>query len=121
MSQLHAFLATWATLAAARGTFDILAHRFIPWPSLFGADKSFLTEDTSLRRRIAFWRFVWRFTLFYLFAVRSRSRSSWTSCAAIPPASRHSIVWAIDRFGTFGSLLERHDRPPTARSCSSSS
>ena len=103
MSQLHAFLATWATLAAARGTFDILAHRFIPWPSLFGADKSFLTEDTSLRRRIAFWRFIWRFTLFYLFLF-----------GVIPffldvlrgdPASfTASIGWAIDRFGTFGSF-----------------
>ncbi len=66
LSQLHAGLATWGTLAAARGTFDLIAHRFIPWPSLFGADKSFLKEDTSLRRRIAFWRFVWRFTIGYL-------------------------------------------------------
>src|SRR3954452_23024844 len=71
LSQLHAGLATWGTLAAARGTFDILAHRFIPWPSLFGAGKSYLTEHTSLRRRIAFWRFMWKVTFFYfaLFAV----------------------------------------------------
>jgi ATP-dependent Zn protease len=103
MSQLHAFLATWATLAAARGTFDILAHRFIPWPSLFGADKPFLAEDTSLRRRIAFWRLIWRLSLFYLFLF-----------GVIPffmdvlrgdPASfTGSIMWAIDRFGTFSSF-----------------
>ena len=62
LSQLHALLATWGTLAAVRGTFDILAHRFIPWPSLFGADRSYLNEDTSLRRRIAFWRFMWKFS-----------------------------------------------------------
>lgn len=58
LSKLHAGLATWGTLAAARGTFDLIAHRFIPWPSLFGAHKTWLNEDTSLRRRIAFWRFM---------------------------------------------------------------
>src|SRR3954451_4223998 len=47
LSQLHAGLATWGTLAAARGTFDLLSHRFIPWPSLFGAEKSWLKEDTG--------------------------------------------------------------------------
>jgi cell division protease FtsH len=102
-SQLHAALATWGTLAAARGTFDLLAHRFIPWPSLFGADKSFLKEDTSLRRRIAFWRFVWRFTIGYL-----------TLFGLIPylldvlrgdPANLwQSIVWALQRVTTLSSF-----------------
>ncbi len=102
-SQLHAALATWGTLAAARGTFDLLAHRFIPWPSLFGADKSFLREDTSLRRRIAFWRFVWRFTIGYL-----------TLFGLIPylldvlrgdPANLwQSIVWALQRVTTLSSF-----------------
>ena len=103
LSQLHAALATWGTLAAARGTFDLLAHRFIPWPSLFGADKSFLREDTSLRRRIAFWRFVWRFTIGYL-----------TLFGLIPylldvlrgdPANLwQSIVWALQRVTTLSSF-----------------
>ena len=118
-SQLHAALATWGTLAAARGTFDLLAHRFIPWPSLFGADKSFLREDTSLRRRIAFWRFVWRFTIGYL-----------TLFGLIPylldvlrgdPANLwQSIVWALN--GSPPCRASGTGRPPpTARSCSSSS
>jgi ATP-dependent Zn protease len=103
LSQLHAGLATWGTLAAARGTFDLIAHRFIPWPSLFGADKSFLKEDTSLRRRIAFWRFVWRFTIGYL-----------TLFGLIPylldvlrgdPANLvDSIVWGLNRVTTIGSF-----------------
>jgi ATP-dependent Zn protease len=103
LSQLHAGLATWGTLAAARGTFDLIAHRFIPWPSLFGADKSFLKEDTSLRRRIAFWRFVWRFTIGYL-----------TLFGLIPylldvlrgdPANLvDSIVWGLNRVTTVGSF-----------------
>jgi ATP-dependent Zn protease len=103
LSKLHAALATWGTLAAARGTFDLIAHRFIPWPSLFGADKSFLKEDTSLRRRIAFWRFVWRFTIGYL-----------TLFGLIPylldvlrgdPANLvDSIVWGLNRVTTIGSF-----------------
>ena len=120
LSQLHAALATWGTLAAARGTFDLLAHRFIPWPSLFGADKSFLKEDTSLRRRIAFWRFVWRFsigylTLFGLFPyVLDVLRGD-------PANFVDSIVWGLNRV-THGRRASGTARPPpTARSCCSSS
>src|SRR3978361_591387 len=46
---LHAALATWGTLAAARGTFDLIVHRFIPWPSLFRAEKTWLRQDTPRR------------------------------------------------------------------------
>src|SRR3954447_15897070 len=103
LSQLHAALATWATLAAARGTFDILAHRFIPWPSLFGADRSYLNEDTSLRRRIAFWRFMWKISIFYfaLFAVLPYFMDI---LRGNPANFADSMAWAVDRFGTFGSF-----------------
>jgi ATP-dependent Zn protease len=103
LSQLHAALATWGTLAAARGTFDLLAHRFIPWPSLFGADKSFLNEDTSLRRRIAFWRFMWRLSIGYLTLfgvlpfVMDVLRGDHANFV-------DSIVWGIDRISTFSSF-----------------
>jgi ATP-dependent Zn protease len=103
LSQLHAGLATWGTLAAARGTFDLLAHRFIPWPSLFGAEKSWLVQDTSLRRRIAFWRFMWRFaigylTLFGLFPyVLDILRGD-------PANFVNSIVWGLGRVSTFSSF-----------------
>ena len=103
LSQLHAGLATWGTLAAARGTLDLIAHRFIPWPSLFGADKSWLRQDTSLRRRIAFWRFIWRFSIGYL-----------TIFGVFPYVldvlrGNHanfldSIVWGLHRVSTFGSF-----------------
>ena len=120
LSQLHAALATWGTLAAARGTFDLLAHRFIPWPSLFGADKSYLKEDTSLRRRIAFWRFIWRFSIGYLtlFGVFPYVLDI---LRGDPANFVDSIVWGLDRVSTVGELLERHGPRPTARSCCSSS
>ncbi len=103
LSELHALLATWGTLAAVRGTFDILAHRFIPWPSLFGADRSYLNEDTSLRRRIAFWRFIWKFSLFYMaiFAVIPYFMDIFRGD---PANFADSVTWAIDRFGTFSSF-----------------
>ena len=103
LSQLHAGLATWGTLAAARGTFDLIAHRFIPWPSLFGADKSFLNEDTSLRRRIAFWRFMWRLSIGYLtiFGVFPYILDVLRGNSA---NFVNSIVWGLHRVGTFTSF-----------------
>jgi SpoVK/Ycf46/Vps4 family AAA+-type ATPase len=114
LSVLHAVLATWGTLAAARGTFDIVAHRVIPWPSLFGAGKPYLTEDTSLRRRIAFWRFVWRFSLTYL-----------TLFAVIPffmdvlrgdqANFVDSVVWGIARVGEFSNFWNGMDAASRAQ------
>ncbi|MEY2571374.1 MAG: cell division protease FtsH, partial [Acidimicrobiaceae bacterium] len=108
LSQLHAALATWGTLAAARGTFDLLAHRFIPWPSLFGAGKSYLTEDTSLRRRIAFWRFVWRFSIGYLtlFGVFPYVLDI---LRGNPANFVDSIVWGLNRVSTVTSFWNGMD------------
>src|SRR6476619_7477392 len=92
LSQLHAGMATWGTLAAARGTFDLIVHRFIPWPSLFGAEKTWLKQDTSLRRRIAFWRFMWRFSIGYL------------TLFGVFPYFLDSIVWGLNRVSTVSSF-----------------
>jgi ATP-dependent Zn protease len=103
LSQLHAALATWGTLAAARGTFDLIAHRFIPWPSLFGADKSFLKEDTSLRRRIAFWRFIWRFSIGYL-TLFGLFPYLLDVLRGDPANLVDSIVWGLNRITTVSSF-----------------
>ena len=54
----------WSILAALlivvcfRGVFDLLFHRFIPRPSLFGLESQQLREeDVVARRRVWFWRF----------------------------------------------------------------
>ncbi len=53
-----ALLATLALVIAARGMIDLVFHRFIPWPSLFGVDSPALREeDVVARRRAWFWRF----------------------------------------------------------------
>jgi ATP-dependent Zn protease len=46
-----------------RGLIDILAHRLIPRPSLYGADKAELAEDARARRRVWYWRKKLRHTL----------------------------------------------------------
>src|SRR5438046_8182917 len=45
-------------IAAFRGLLDLVFHRFIRWPSLFGIDTAELREeDVVARRRVWFWRF----------------------------------------------------------------
>jgi len=50
--------ATVIAIAAFRGTLDLVFHRFIRWPSLFGIDNPELREeDVVARRRVWFWHF----------------------------------------------------------------
>jgi cell division protease FtsH len=51
-----ALLATVVGVAAFRGLIDIIAHRLIPRPSLYGADREALLDDATGRRRLWFWR-----------------------------------------------------------------
>jgi ATP-dependent Zn protease len=53
---LWALLATIVAVSAFRGLIDIVAHRFIPRPSLYGADRESLLDDAMARRRLWFWR-----------------------------------------------------------------
>ena len=51
-------VATVIAVAAFRGALDLLFHRFIRWPSLFGIDTPELREeDVVARRRVWFWHF----------------------------------------------------------------
>ncbi len=51
-----ALLTTIIAVSAFRGFIDIVAHRFIPRPSLYGADREALMDDAMARRRLWFWR-----------------------------------------------------------------
>ena len=46
-----ALLVTVASVAAFRGLVDVVAHRFIPRASLYGAEQPLLEEDVVARRR----------------------------------------------------------------------
>jgi ATP-dependent Zn protease len=51
-----ALVATIVCVSAFRGLVDLLVHRFIPRPSLYGADREALLDDATARRRLWFWR-----------------------------------------------------------------
>ena len=51
---------TLFSVMAFRGLIDVLAHRFIPRASLYGAEKPLLKEDVVARRRLWYWRTKWR-------------------------------------------------------------
>src|SRR6188474_1566088 len=63
----------WSVLAALlvvvcfRGAFDLIFHRFIPRPSLFGLESQQLREeDVVARRRVWFWRFWLKVAVFFV-------------------------------------------------------
>jgi ATP-dependent Zn protease len=56
-------------VAAFRGLIDVLAHRLIPAPSLYGAESELRDQDVLSRRRLWYWRrkyrqLVWLAALF---------------------------------------------------------
>jgi ATP-dependent Zn protease len=63
-------LLTVLAVAAFRGLLDVIFHRFIEWPSLFGVDNPELQEeDVVARRRVSFWRWWVRLAWFVLLVV----------------------------------------------------
>jgi ATP-dependent Zn protease len=58
-----ALAATIVAVSAFRGLIDIIVNRFIPRPSLYGADREALRDDATARRRLWFWRGKYRLVL----------------------------------------------------------
>jgi cell division protease FtsH len=63
-----ALAATVLAVAAFRGLVDVLAHRLIPHPSLYGAERELAEEHVVARRRVWFWKRRWSLAL-WLFAL----------------------------------------------------
>ena len=55
-----ALVGTLLGIAAFRGLIDVLAHRLIPAPSLYGAERELRSEDVVSRRRLWYWRRKYR-------------------------------------------------------------
>ncbi|HEU4975848.1 MAG TPA: AAA family ATPase [Baekduia sp.] len=64
-----ALLATICCVSAFRGLIDVVVHRFIPRPSLYGADREALIDDATARRRLWFWRGKFRLLLWVAFLI----------------------------------------------------
>jgi cell division protease FtsH len=61
---------TILAIAAFRGLLDLIFHRFIEWPSLFGVDSQKLREeDVVARRRVWFWRWWAKIAYFFLLII----------------------------------------------------
>jgi ATP-dependent Zn protease len=59
-------LVTFLVVVAFRGFVDLLFHRMIPWPSLFGLESQQLREeDVISHRRAWFWRFWFKIAVFF--------------------------------------------------------
>ena len=57
---IWSLLATLAFVAAFRGLIDVIAHKLIPRASLYGAGRELLDEDIVNRRRLWFWKTLFR-------------------------------------------------------------
>ncbi len=55
-----ALIGTFLGVIAFRGFVDIVVHRLLPRPTLQGADKAALAEDARARRRLWYWRRMFR-------------------------------------------------------------
>ena len=53
-------IGTILLIAAFRGLIDVIAHRFVPRASLYGAGRDLLDDDVVSRRRLWWWRSVYR-------------------------------------------------------------
>src|SRR6195256_4670147 len=51
-----ALLATFVGVIAFRGAVDVISHKLIPAPNLYGAQSELLEEDIVARRRVWYWR-----------------------------------------------------------------
>jgi cell division protease FtsH len=55
-----AIVGTVLGIAAFRGLIDVLAHKLIPAPSLYGAERELRDQDVVSRRRLWYWRRMYR-------------------------------------------------------------
>jgi ATP-dependent Zn protease len=63
---------TFLLVIAFRGAADLMVRRMIPWPSLYGTDDEGLKEEDVInRRRVSFWRSVFRLFVFFFVVLTS--------------------------------------------------
>jgi SpoVK/Ycf46/Vps4 family AAA+-type ATPase len=96
---VFALLGTLAGIVVFRGLVDILAHRLIPSPSLYGAEDKLKAEDVVSRRRVWYWRRKFRLALWFgavLFLI----------LGAIALLQGESLSQAVDDIlGSFDSIV----------------
>lgn len=61
-----ALLGTIVGVIAFRGAVDVIVHKLIPTPNLYGAEKELLEDDVVQRRRVWYWRTRFKHLLWLL-------------------------------------------------------
>jgi hypothetical protein len=70
LSLLASLIITVLAVVAFRGLVEVIVRRFLPWPSLYGADESAKQSDLIARRRYWYWRRMFRrLTILALFGL----------------------------------------------------
>ncbi|MDQ6749918.1 MAG: AAA family ATPase [Actinomycetota bacterium] len=93
-----ALLATFVGVIAFRGAVDVIVHKLIPTPNLYGAEKELLEEDVVQRRRVWYWRTRFKHLLWLLLTM-------FTLLVGLNLALRLGGT-NVSLFGTFGQLGE---------------
>src|SRR4051794_26017823 len=65
-SLLVSLIVTFVAIIAFRGLIDVIAHKLIPAPNLYGAGREMLEQDVVDRRRVWYWRTRFRRLLWLL-------------------------------------------------------
>src|SRR5215210_2524070 len=106
-SFLGALLGTIAGVAIFRGLIDVLAHRFIPAPTLYGAESELKEEDVVSRRRLWYWRKKFRnaWRLAVVLAVMVGVAMIYNSFAGGDSSVSGGIATIGDLFKAFGPVL----------------
>ncbi len=102
LSLLGALIATAGSVIAFRGLVDVVSRHFLPWPSMYGVDKATAEEDVVARRRVWFWRSLYRKVLFLAILI--------AVIGGLIALFGHKSWWAgvqsmFNWFGTIGSQL----------------
>ena len=99
-------LGTLIGVGAFRGLIDVIAHKLIPRPSLYGAEKHLAAEDVVSRRRVWYWqkkfrRLLWLAGIF-LFAVLAAM--AYNAATGGDASFKGGIASVGDLFKAFGPV-----------------
>jgi cell division protease FtsH len=102
-----ALLGTLIGVAAFRGLVDVLAHRLIPAPSLYGAESQLRDQDVLSRRRLWYWRKKYRQLLWLtaLFVLALLATMALSAALGGDASIGGSIETMGDLFAAFAPLL----------------
>jgi ATP-dependent Zn protease len=109
-----ALLGAFAGIAIFRGAVDVIAHRFVPFPALYGAEDKLRREDVVSRRRHWYWktkfrRATWFFVIFGLILLLAiQVQQNRTGDGSLTGGFDQLVSWAgaaAPMLGYYGMLL----------------